>query len=254
MTSQEDIFKHFSTTFQNIGERFHILEHRVPVEQQLEYFNYSLFIRKKDIKISESQYNQCQEKLENVDLSMEEKKIILSMLATSSEIRAYRLLEQYVQHAEKELVNWASMAMMECRIAIESELSGEKQIYISTGLGGKDKKLRFYVLVISSKGVPFEKYQREVINKEIEYYLSESECEIERLTINDNYIELVFLIPVAVDIRKLLENVIVECNVYGNFLSNQFVITNVNEFNQKEVNQMIEKEKRGKNKMLKKLR
>ena len=254
MTSHEDILKNFSETFQNKGDKFHILEYRVPVEQQLEYFKYSFLMRKEDLKISENEYHTCQEKLENVNHPKEEKKAILTMLAATSDIRAYRLLERYTQHPDKELVNWASMALMECRIAIESELSGERQIYISTGLGGKDNKLRFYVLILSLKGASFADYQREVIEKEVGFYLLKSECEIERLTIKDNYVELVFLNPVTVDIRKILENIVLECNLYGNFLSSRIIITNVKEFSQKEVNQIIEKEKRGKKELMKKSR
>ena len=240
MESREDIFKHFYSTFPSVADgRFHILEHRVPVEQQLEYFIYARRLRKKSRKIKDVEYNRYREKLVNVELPKEEKKKILAILASSSEVRAYRLLEQYVQEPDEELANWASMALMESRIMIESELSGERQIYISSGLGGKEGKMRFYVLIPSTQKTPFKAYQREVIEKEFGYNLSKNDCEIERLTVKDHYVELVFLIPMPVDIRKILEIVIVECNVYGNFLSEIFTVTNVKELTQDEVNQVL---------------
>jgi hypothetical protein len=156
-------------------------------------------------------------------------------------VRAYRLLEQYVQHPDPELVNWAYMALMESRITLESELSGEKQVYISTGLGGKGQKLRFYVLILSSEGASFLDYQRRVIEKEFGYALPKEDCEIERLTIGDKYVELVFLVPVKADIKKILEDVIRECNLYGNFLSEIFTVTNVKELSMEEVDQIVEK-------------
>ena len=241
MEWQEDHFKKFHDSFQDMGGRFHILELRVPVEQQLEYFSYSYRLRRKSSKMNEVEYSSCQEKLENVEYPMEEKKKILSKLASSSEIRAYRLLEHYVQHTDKELLNWASMALMESRLAIESELTGEKQIFISTGLGGKGEKLRFYVLAPSIQKAPFEDYQRKVIEKEFGFVLSKSDCEIERLTISDRYVEIVFLIPVSADIKTILEKVISECNVYGNFLSSVLTVTNMKELTQDEVNQVLEK-------------
>ena len=241
MDWQEDRFKKFHDSFQDMGGRFHILELRVPVEQQLEYFSYSFRLRRKSPEINEVEYSSCKEKLENVGYPMEEKKKILSKLASSSEIRAYRLLEHYVQHPDEELVNWASMALMESRLAIESELTGEKQIFISTGLGGKGKKLRFYMLVPSVQETPFEDYQRKIIEKEFGFVLSKNDCEIERLTISDRYVELVFLVPVATDIKTLLEKMISECNVYGNFLSNTLTVTNMKELTQDEVNQVIKK-------------
>jgi hypothetical protein len=133
------------------------------------------------------------------------------------------------------------MALMESRITLESELSGEKQIYISTGLGGKGEKLRFYVLILSSLEVPFLDYQCEVIEKEFRYTLSKNDCEVERLTIGDRYVELVFLIPVRADLKKILEDLIRECNLYGNFLSEIFTVTNVKELDQMEVNHIVER-------------
>ena len=241
MKGQEDIFKKFYESFQNMNGRFHILEHRVPVEQQIEYFKYSNLVRKSSIVEDGIDFEQYIEDLENSELSKEYKKRALSILATSKQVKAYRLLERYVNNPDEELVNWAYMALMECRITLESELSGEKQIYISTGLGGKGENIRFYVLMMSSGGIPFEDYQRKIIEKEFEYAMSKKKCEIERLTIGGKYVELVILIPIRLDIKKILEDVITECNLYGNFLSELFTVTNVKELSQEEVDQLVEK-------------
>jgi len=239
MASREEIFKHFSDSLQNTGERFHILDHRVPVEQQLEYFSYSYKLRRRKRGLKDSDYDKYMEKLASVASPKEEKKKILSTLGASSEIRAYRLLEHYLQEADEELVNWTTMALMESRIIIETELSGERQIYISTGLGGKAGKMRFYVLIPSVKMASFEAYQHEVIEKEFNWLFSKNDCEIERLTIHKNYVELVVLIPMSTHIRQIMEIVVSECNIYGNFLSDTLTVTNVKELTQDEVNEVL---------------
>jgi hypothetical protein len=241
MKGQEDIFKRFYESFRSMEGHFHILERRVPVEQQMAYFKYSDRIRREWTGMEEDDYSGYVAGLWNSELSKDEKKRILSILASSKQVRAYRLLEQYVQDPDPQLVNWAYMALMESRIMLESELSGEKQIYISTGLGGRGEKLRFYVLILSAGGNLFLDYQREVIEKEFGYSLPQNDCEIERLTVGDRYVELVFLIPVQTDIRKILEDVIRECNLYGNFLSEIFTVTNVKELDQEEINQIVER-------------
>jgi hypothetical protein len=241
MKGQEDVFKRFYESFRDMGGHFHILEHRVPVEQQMEYFKYSDRIRKEVQEINDIDYESYMMDLRDNELSGEKKKRVLSILASSKQVRAYRLLERYVQHPDPELVNWAYMALMESRITLESELSGEKQIYISTGLGGKGQKLRFYVLILSSEGTPFLDYQHNVIEKEFGYALSKEDCEIERITIEDKYVELVFLTPVKVDMKKMLEDVIHECNLYGDFLSEIFTVTNVKELSPEEVGRIVDK-------------
>ena len=57
----------------------------------------------------------------------------------------------------------------------------------------------------------------------------------------EQYVELVFLIPVRTDIKATLDRVINECNQYGDFLSNVFTITNVKELTAEEVSEIINK-------------
>ena len=149
MKEDNDIFKKFRDSFSKIDGHFHILEQRVPVERQMEYFKYSEKIRKDQDKpdISKMDFSVFEDSLDDPESTVEHKKYVLSMLATSRQVKAYRILEEYAQAPDPDVADWAYMALMESRIALESELSDEKQIYISTGLGGKGEKLRFYVLV-----------------------------------------------------------------------------------------------------------
>ena len=243
MKEEGDVFKRFRDSFSKMDGHFHILEQRVPVELQMEYFKYSEQVRKERAKpdLNDMDYTAFRESLSNPESTTDYKKYILSMLATSREVKAYRMLEDYVQHPDEDVSNWAYMALMESRISLESELSDEKQIYISTGLGGKGEKLRFYVLMLSRDRKPFLEYQRKVIEREFAYFLPKADCEIERLTIGEQYVELVFLIPVRADIKLTLDKVINECNQYGDFLSNVFTITNVKELTAEEVSEIINK-------------
>ena len=243
MKEEGDVFKKFRDSFSKMDGHFHILEQRVPVDLQMEYFKYSEQVRKERAKpdLNDMDYTAFRESLSNPESTTDYKKYILSMLATSREVKAYRMLEDYVQHPDEDVSNWAYMALMESRISLESELSDEKQIYISTGLGGKGEKLRFYVLMLSRDRKPFLEYQRKVIEREFAYFLPKADCEIERLTIGEQYVELVFLIPVRADIKLTLDKVINECNQYGDFLSDIFTITNVKELTEQEVTDIINK-------------
>lgn len=244
MKEEGDVFKRFRESFSKMDGHFHILEQRVPVELQMEYFKYSEQVRKDRVKpdLTDMECIAFRKSLSDPEATTDHKKFILSLLATSREVKAYRILEDYVQHPDDDVSNWAYMALMESRISLESELSDEKQIYISTGLGGKGEKLRFYVLILSRDKKPFLEYQRKVIEREFAYFLPKADCEIERLTIGEQYVELVFLIPVRADIKLTLDNVINECNQYGDFLSDIFTITNVKELTQQEIVDIINKD------------
>lgn len=236
-----DVFKRFRDSFDRMDGHFHILEQRVPVPTQMEYFKYSEQVRRARVNpgLAEEEYADFLEKLSDPEVTTDHKMYILSMLATTRQVKAYRMLEDYAQHPDDDVKDWAYMALLESRISLESELSDEKQIYISTGLGGKGEKLRFYVLMLSRDRNTFEEYQRRVIEREFAFYLEKANCVIERLTIYDEYVELVFLISVRADIKFTLDRVIHECNLYGNFLSGNFTITNVKEMTEEEVYDII---------------
>jgi hypothetical protein len=236
-----DVFERFRESFNKMEGHFHILEQRVPVELQMEYFKYSGRMRRNNILMTEENFNTYKQNLSDSEATTDTKRHALSALAVSNEVRAYRVLEEYIQHPEPSVTNWAYMALMESRISLESELSEEKQIYISTGLGGKGEKLRFYALFLASENKCFELYQRKVIEREFVYYLTKENCEIERLIIKDVYVELLFLISVHIDLKAVLDNMVTECNQYGNFLSGVFTITNVKELSAEEITEIIEK-------------
>ena len=180
MKEDNDIFKKFRDSFSKIDGHFHILEQRVPVERQMEYFKYSENIRKDQDKpdISKMDFSVFEDSLDDPESTVEHKKYVLSILATSRQVKAYRILEEYAQAPDPDVADWAYMALMESRIALESELSDEKQIYISTGLGGKGEKLRFYVLILANELKPFLEYQKKVIEREFPYSLEKAGCEI----------------------------------------------------------------------------
>lgn len=248
MKGEGDVFKRFRNDFNKLDGHFHILEQRVPVDLQMEYFRYSENILKEKGKpfLRDQDFIAIHKGLSDPEATTDDKKYILSILAISADVKAYRVLEDYVQHPDDDVIEWAYMALMESRISLESELLQEKQIYISTGLGGKGEKLRFYVLMLAKNRMPFLDYQREVIEREFAYCLSKANCIIERLTIGEQFVEMVFLISVRADIKATIDVVINECNQYGDFLSNAFTLTNVKELTPQEVADIINKNENNK--------
>jgi hypothetical protein len=239
---QEDTFNQFQRFLKETSGDFHVLEQRIPVEVQMEYFKFSAELRKTPLRLDELDCEKYVADLQNPESTKECKHRILSTLAISKQVKAYRILEQYVHAADPEVADWACMALMESRIILETELSDEKQIYISTGLGGKGNRLRFFILLLSASGQPFLEYQRTVVEREFAYLLPKENCEIERMTIRDAHVELVMLSPIRANIKRILDRVMNECNQYGNFLSETVTVTNVKELDDDEIARIIEEQ------------
>lgn len=246
----KDSLEKFQESFRNLEGNIHVLERAVPVVLQMAYFKYSERLRRRNAPPRPLSAEECESMYATLctnDLvTVEGKKHILSQLATSQCVRAYRLLEEYAQIADPDVLDWAAMALMESRMFLESTFSEEKQIYISSGLGGRGEKLRFYVLLMSKDRVPFKEYQRQTIEREFAFYLPKMDCEIERLSIGEQYVELVFLVPYRVELKPMLDRVIEECNQYGDFLSGVALVSNVKELTPDEVADIINKHENNK--------
>lgn len=224
------------------SDKLRVFEHQIPIETQMEYFIYSSQLRELFPKDAELAYDEFAGVLfDSSGTLIDKKKPILSALALTKEVRAFRMLQEYVQNPDKELIDWANMALMENRVMLESEFTDERQIYISTGLGGKDNRLRFYILLLSSSCSHFLDYQQQVIEREFAFAIQKEDCKIEELTIHTNYVEIVILTPISTNIKRFIENVITECNQYGDFIANHITITNVKKLDENEIAQIIKK-------------
>ncbi len=249
MKDNYSVLDKFRNSLSQMEGHFHILEERVPIDIQMKYFKYSEALRfridKPNVEVMSRE--EILDSLNDELLSESDKRQLLSSLAISNDIRHLRILEEYAKDPMPALRNWTLLACMESKIAIESVLSEVKQIYISTGLGGRGEKIRYFVLILSRHKLPFEAYQRDVILKEFPYLLEHSECEIERLNIGDCHLELVLLMPLRIDVKKVIDMIVDECNDYGNFLSAGYTITNMKEFSEEEIDAIINKNERDSN-------
>jgi len=230
MKNDRNALKELQLSLENLKGNLHVLETNVPVEKQMEYFRFSEAIR------NDSFNNRTVEEqikvLNSGRSSPSEIKFALAFLAISGNVKAYRAIETYYElHSD----DWAAMSLMQAKITLESEFSDEKQIFISTGLGGKGSRLRFFAFFKSKDRKYFSDYQKELIEKEIPYYIQNYHGIPEEINIHGEYFTLLFLIHIQVDIKAMLEEIIDECNQYGDFIDKGFIITNVKVFSEDEI-------------------
>lgn len=244
---EDDVLGKYQHSFDQMKGKIHVLERQVPLDKQMEYFKESRKWRlcmQGIIPATNEDCNAWYDLLidDEVIKTEEDIKNLLLNLANSKSPLAYRLLKQYIsKDLDENIMDWAHLALLELEINLESDFSNEKQIYISTGLGGKGSKLRFYIIFVSADRKPFEEYQRNVIEREFSYYFPQKDCEIESLNVFSNYAELLLLIPIGANIKKILHDIINECNEYGHFIAKKYTITNVKKPTDEEIQEILNK-------------
>jgi len=233
----DNIYKRLQEAISSLPENFSVLEEQVDVELQLEYFNYSRDLKH---KLSDQIISEHQADLFDPTISVEEKKNLLVLLASQDKVESFRTIEKYTQNPDQELRAWSILALQESRMVIQSSLMDEQQVYISTGLGGKGQKLRYFIAFIGSEEIlEYSDVHRKVIRTELEMSMKKVDGNLEEVDFHENLAVAILLLPVRSDIQNIFSNLINECNLYGDFIRQDIIITNVKKMNFDEIKKFI---------------
>ena len=228
----ENIYNTISEILNNVRGNYNILEEQIDIDLQTEYFEYSK--NYKSLKTEE----EILEKRENIfkdHVNEEEKKNLFVELASIESVVAYRTIEKYLEKPETNFMkDWATLAFQESRMLIESKLLDENQIFISTGLGGKNGKLRYFVVFIA-KNKDFSEFERKIVRDELQYHFKAVHSELEEIEFNRQYSSILAIVPLHIPVKKLFDEIVNECNQFGDFINKDFIITNVRKFTVEEV-------------------
>ena len=239
---EEDIFyNNIQKALENLPDDFNILEEKIDIEIQMQYFDFSKSNRT-DKLISECFENR--EQLFDAEVSTARKKEILSGMAACNDVAAYRTIEKFVQNAQGILKQWSILALQENRMLLQSSLLDEQQVFISTGLGGKGQKLRYFAVFINRNiNEILNGTQQKLLKNELIFELKQNEGEFEIIDFMEGFSSVQVMLPLKADLKQIFRNVIDECNQYGNFLLDDMIVTNVKVLSRGEIIQMLNQDK-----------
>lgn len=221
----ENIYDKLMELFGKVPENFSILEEQIDIQTQMTYFEESKKIKEQKPDLEE--ILKRKNELFSADIDDSEKKRLLILLANLDDVEAFRAIEKFNTVAPDNLRDWTALSLQESRMTIESSLLDQNQVIISTGLGGKDKKLRYFAVISTKNDEDFTDLQQRLISKELEFVIRKNNGEIENIEFNDGYCLLTSLVPLNVSIKELITIAIEECNQIGDFINEKFILTNV---------------------------
>jgi len=222
----------------NVLDSFALIEEPIDLSIQEEYFRFSEAIDFDNVDYEEVLMES--DKLFDKHTTIELKKRILILLAHLGTPESCRTIEKYLKTSEGNLREWALLSLKECRAVLESVLLKEEGVFISTGLGGKDNKIRYYLIVSSKDGLPFSESHRNTLKRGFETISHKYKSDIEEIAFGANYAMIGILIPMDVAIGKVIEEGISECNKGSEFLSPDYYVTNVKKPTHEEISKYLE--------------
>jgi hypothetical protein len=185
------------------------------------------------------------DKLFDEHTPIEFKKRILILLAHLGTPESCRTIEKYLKISEGNLRDWALLSLKECRTFLESVLLQEEQGFISTGLGGKDNKLRYYFIVSSKDALPFSETDKNTLRRGFQTITRKYKSEIEEINFEAAYATIGILIPMDVAVAEVIEEGITECNKMTEFLLPDYYVTNVKIPTHKETSRYLKEIRHG---------
>jgi len=222
----------------NASGSFILIDEPINFPIQEEYFSFSEIIDFDNVDYEEVSTESG--KLFDKHTPIELKKRILILLAHLGTAESCRTIEKYLKISEGNLRDWALLSLKECRTFLASVLLQEEGGFISTGLGGKDNKLRYYFIVSSKDGLPFSETHRSTLKRGFETISHQYKSEIEEINFEATYAMIGILIPLDVAVGEVIEEGISECNKMSEFLFPDYYVTNVKKPTPKEISKYLE--------------
>ncbi len=232
----DNIYDKIQEIFGLGDNNLNILEEQIDVDLQMEYYEYS---KNNPQEASEKEIIEKKDIIFEKNTSLEDKKCLLVQLASIENIEAYRTIEKFLEKPNRKLHDWARLAFQESRMLLESKLLDENQILISTGLGGKGLKLRYFVVFYTKNGQLYSNLQKKLLKSELEFAFQRYHSELENLEFEDNLATVLCVIPLNVPIQDLFMKILNECNQFGNFIDENYIITNVKRFSFPEIREFL---------------
>jgi hypothetical protein len=238
MFEEENIYDNIRGIINNIPDNFKILEETIDIEVQKEFFESTKNLQidpQRDV-LSEMIFS-----LNNPETSINNCKIILQKIALIDSVEAFRAIETYAKNPRQELKEWSILSLQQSKMLLQCSLLDEQQVFISTGLGGKNDKLRYFlVFPFNQNVIKLSEIQKEALINELTFFLSKHNGETEYTEFDKKYATAMTLIPLKAPIPAIIRDVLNECNNLGDFLSPDVMITNMKKLTHDEINKIID--------------
>jgi len=222
----------------NVLNSLTLIDEAIDLSIQEEYIRFSEAIDFENVDYEEILTES--DKLFDKHTPIELKKKILILLAHLGTPESCRIIEKYLKISEKNVRDWALLSLKECRTFLESVLLQEEGGFISTGLGGKDNKLRYYFIVSSKDALPISETHKNTLKRGFETITHKYESKIEEINFEATYAMIGILIPMDVSVGEVIEEGINECNKMNEFLFPDYYVTNVKKPTPEEISKYLE--------------
>jgi curved DNA-binding protein CbpA len=202
--------------FKSIPDEFRVIENKIKEKAINEYYDIlDNLDNRTQVEILKSQNNWS-----NIRSSKETKELLVC-LSKIGNVKGYRIIEEIIKSGNPEILDFSYVSLKFARLNLENQLSDESIGFISSGLGGKENKLRYYFVIKSKEKI--EKNRELIIIDELKNICTKNDSEFEESENHGNYILIKILVSIDFAIGIIIDNLTKKCP----FLDKEYMCTNV---------------------------
>lgn len=207
----------------DLPEQLSVLKEGVSLSVSKDYVQFvSMTEGETPTSVEIAQKVQC---LFDTDVSPEEKKKALVLLANQGTADACLTIRRFVETADSELMEWGILALEQCWLSVESDLFGRSAGMIVSGLGGEGERIRYFFAVQAKETIELTAHQ-EMIERSFRMVCKSFDSVLESIKIYPDYATLLVLISQDVAVGGVIEEGIAESNRAGDWVEEHYFVTN----------------------------
>lgn len=215
----------------SIPNEFRVIENQINSECIDEYYQL-LEKLEKDNQVNELMNS---ERWNNLQAEKPSKELLVT-LSEIGDVKSYRKIEEIIKNKDFEINEFALVALKFARLNLENQLSDEPIGFISSKLGGKENKLRYYFAIKSVEKINQEKEL--IILKELHKICKRKDSEFEEIENHSNYVLIKILVSIDFAIGNVIEELINKCP----FVDKEYLCTNIEKPTNEFINKWIRNE------------
>ncbi len=236
----DNVLKYIEEHFGKNFGKTDIVNREIPIEIQMEFVEVSnKGIINSEEKIDKEEFMLDLFSVLEKSVEIEDIKEILVFLSNCKNPKAYRVLENFEKQASEDVKDWAYLALRASRMKLESYLLEKNAVLVSSGLGGKDGKLRYFVVLFSVTSKDFNQTQIKILEKELDFFIDRENGEIEYFKAQANFVKMEVLLRLDLSLRQFFRQISNSCKELGIELNDNLLITNVKVLNDMEIKNFI---------------
>lgn len=192
-----------------------------------------------DDELSDLKFEEQSRNLLTGNSTLAEKKHLIFLLGHIGTLESYNTLENYIAKADNELLDWAHMALAECRAKLSSKILDRETTLIATEAGGVGNQLRYYVVLSTLGSRSWFDDELQIVRDYLNSTAQKHESAIETAEFGNSYVLVTMLVPMDQAAGVVIEACINACNNPKPLLRFHYYTTNTTKPSQGKIEQYL---------------